>query len=67
MTSDLIVGMQSEINRLTAENVLLKEQINSFKFNEKMFEGKDERLRFFTGVPSFTVTDLMVLFSFSTI
>ena len=37
MTSDLIVGMQSEINRITAQNVMLKEQINSFEFNEKMF------------------------------
>ena len=55
--------MQSKINRLTAENVMLLEQINSFEFNEKMFEDKDERVHFFfTGLPSFTHTTGMKLF-----
>ena len=51
-----------EINRLTVENFELKSQLKSSQISPEYFEGNDERVRYFTGLPSFLT--LMAIFNF---
>ena len=44
------------------ENLLLKAQLNSYKFTQDSFEHDDERVRFYTGLPGYLT--LMALFQF---
>ena len=51
-----------ELNRLTVENLELKAEIKSNEISPENFDGNDERVRYFTGLPSYLT--LMALFNF---
>ncbi|XP_037548910.1 uncharacterized protein LOC119425453 [Nematolebias whitei] len=56
----------SELQRLRTEQILLKDQINDLKFNERSFENNNLKVTYYTGLPSFlmlmTVFDLVKSF-----
>ncbi|XP_062571986.1 uncharacterized protein LOC134233943 [Saccostrea cucullata] len=62
LTSDVIGAMNSELNRLTVENIQLREKLASVTISEDTFKDDDEKVKLFTGLPAFSV--LMTLFSF---
>ena len=51
-----------ELNRLTVENMELKDQLKANEFSPEFFEGNDERVRYFTGLSSYLI--LMAVFNF---
>ena len=59
LSGELIEAMQSEINRLTVENLDLHAKVASFEFTEKAFVGNDDRVRFLTGLPTFVHLHLL--------
>lgn len=61
-SSEVDSEVDSEYQRLMTENLLLKAQLNSYKFNQDSFEHDDERVRFYTGLPGYLT--LMALFQF---
>ncbi|XP_033727696.1 uncharacterized protein LOC117317023 [Pecten maximus] len=62
ISSGNINAMESELNRLLVENIGLKEQLAASSITEDTFKADDEKVKFFTGLPSFAV--LMTLFWF---
>ena len=42
-----------ELNRLTVENVTLKEQIKDSEISRDTFSGNDEKVKYYTVLPSF--------------
>ena len=43
LTSDMIEGIQIEMNRLMMENVSLRKDVEDSKFTQKYFEGNDKK------------------------
>ncbi|XP_069128215.1 uncharacterized protein [Argopecten irradians] len=60
LSSVTINGMENELNRLLVENIALKEQLAASSISEETFKFDDEKVKYFTGLPSFAV--LMTLF-----
>lgn len=61
--SDPIISksqVDSELQRLLTENQLLKDQVNDFKMKESSFMHNNDKVKYYTGLPSFLV--LTVLF-----
>ena len=54
--------VDSELQKLLTENIELKEKTTSMKHTEEAFRGKDEKVKYYTGLPSFLT--LMALFNF---
>ncbi|XP_077381912.1 uncharacterized protein LOC144021455 isoform X2 [Festucalex cinctus] len=52
---DILKKMQDEIQRLTNENMLLKEQLQTTQIRPESFQGDDDKVRFYCGLPSFAV------------
>ncbi|XP_068204708.1 uncharacterized protein [Palaemon carinicauda] len=55
LTSETIIAMQEEINRLMDENKILKEKIDQLTLNEDFFQGNDESVSFYTGLLNFLI------------
>lgn len=47
--------VNSELQRLITENMLLKEQVNAFKYTKDAFAGQDDKVKYYTGLPSYHV------------
>ncbi|XP_014677460.1 PREDICTED: uncharacterized protein LOC106817312 isoform X1 [Priapulus caudatus] len=45
--------VDSEVQRLMTENMALKSQLNSFRYSQESFEGNDEKVKYYTGLPSY--------------
>ncbi|XP_029957071.1 uncharacterized protein LOC115395600 [Salarias fasciatus] len=60
LTGTAITGMQDEINRLTAENLGLKKKLATAEFGEESLKDDEEKVRFYTGLPTYAVL-MMVL------
>lgn len=54
--------IREELNRLTVENLDLKEKLKENDITPDFFEGNDERVKYYTGLPSFLT--LMTIFNF---
>lgn len=54
--------VDSELQRLLSENMILKQELLSVKFNELGFKDNNEKVKYFTGLPNFLV--LMTVFDF---
>lgn len=50
-----LCAMEGELNRLTAENVDLKRSIACNVISEETFEGDNEKVKVFTGLPTFEI------------
>ncbi|XP_062576036.1 uncharacterized protein LOC134237904 [Saccostrea cucullata] len=57
-----ISTMETEVNHLTVENNSLKEQLKSTTLTEETFRKDDEKVKSFTGLPSFAV--LITLYAY---
>jgi len=55
-------AVDSELQRLITENIILKQQVAGMKMNEKCFENQDDKVKYYTGLPNYLV--LMTLFDF---
>lgn len=53
--------VDSELQRLISENMLLKEELSDVKLNESSFANNDDKVKYFTGLPNFYI--LMTVFS----
>lgn len=53
--------IRKELNRLTVENLDLKEKLKENDITPDFFEGNDERVKYYTGLPSFLT--LMTIFN----
>ena len=53
LTCEDIGMMQDEINRLTSENVSLKKRIAEHEISQETFKDDDDKVKFYTGLPSF--------------
>lgn len=62
LSCSTIKAMESEMNRLTVENMTLKEIVAKNNISDDTFKDDDEKVRLYTGLPSFAV--LMTLFNF---
>lgn len=63
VTSELLDAMTHELQQLRTENIsLASENKTSSKYDRSYFEGKDDRVRYFTGLSSFKY--LLILFMF---
>ena len=62
LRKNILSSMKSELNRLTVETVNMKNTLESAKICVNMFEGNDEKVRLYTGLPSYSI--LMVVYSF---
>ena len=60
--SSTLKAMEFELNRLTVENMTLREIVAKTNISEEIFKNDDEKVRLYTGLPSFVV--LMTLFNF---
>lgn len=59
----LITAMESDIQCLVSENMLLKEKLkSSCNFSLEAFEGNDEKDKYYTGLPCFQI--LLTLFTY---
>ncbi|KAK3600541.1 hypothetical protein CHS0354_036100 [Potamilus streckersoni] len=54
--------VDSEIQHLIAENTLLKNKLSSYKMNQESFCDNEEKVKYYTGMPSYMT--LMTLFEF---
>ena len=54
-TSAHIDAFDSEIHRLREENRALKEQLNKKQMNQSAFESSNDKVRYYTGLPSFAM------------
>ncbi|KAL3877900.1 hypothetical protein ACJMK2_035543 [Sinanodonta woodiana] len=54
--------MESELNRRTVETMTLKDIVAKTNISEETFKNDDEKVKLYTGLPSFVV--LMTLFNF---
>ncbi|KAL3865655.1 hypothetical protein ACJMK2_043019, partial [Sinanodonta woodiana] len=48
-----VENIRTELQRLTTENIELKTKLNDFKYSPELFEGKEEKVRYLTGLPGF--------------
>ncbi|KAL3831392.1 hypothetical protein ACJMK2_023144 [Sinanodonta woodiana] len=55
-------AMESELNRRTVETMTLKDIVAKTNISEETFKNDDEKVKLYTGLPSFVV--LMTLFNF---
>ncbi|XP_046860953.1 uncharacterized protein LOC124454191 [Xenia sp. Carnegie-2017] len=55
LSLDKITAMKIEINRLTQENLELKNKISDMTIDEKSFLNDDEKVLFYTGLPSWKI------------
>lgn len=62
LTHDFISKMEEEINSLTLERLALEERVKACKLDEDYFSGSDDKVKFYTGLPSFVC--LMIVFDF---
>ncbi|XP_036006874.1 uncharacterized protein LOC118567034 [Fundulus heteroclitus] len=62
ISMSLIDDMQSELNRLTQENMELRIKVEESTVCQRTFENDDGKVKFYTGLPSFTL--LMLLFNY---
>ena len=62
LTHEFITKMEEEINALTQERLALEEKVKQCKLDEEYFRGNDEKVKFYTGLPSFVC--LMIVFEF---
>ena len=62
LTSLMITSMEQELLRLRQENYEMKTSLESFSFCENSFSTSDERVRFYTGLPSYII--LITLYNF---
>lgn len=64
MTGDLIEAMTSELQSLRTENITLRSDVShlSTSYDQSAFIDKDEKVLFFTGLPTYQI--LLVLFTF---
>jgi len=62
LTVAQICSLESDYNRLSAENIELRKHLASSRMTEESLCGNDDRVRMLTGVPTFTV--LMTLYSY---
>nr|XP_033940136.1 DNA repair protein RAD52 homolog isoform X1 [Pseudochaenichthys georgianus]XP_033940137.1 DNA repair protein RAD52 homolog isoform X1 [Pseudochaenichthys georgianus] len=61
LTGEMIDKMSFEINNVTTENVNLKEKLVKSTISESTFKGDDDRVRFYTGLPTFAI--LMMVYN----
>ena len=54
--------VDSDFQRLLTQNISLQAKLNDLMFNQKSFEGSDEKVRYYTGLPNFLT--LMTIFNF---
>lgn len=59
-SSEMIDAMKAELETLSKENSVLKEQLISSKMTVDMFRTDDEKVRFFTGLPGFVVLSVLI-------
>jgi hypothetical protein len=57
----LMKMMRDEVQQLTTENMKLRDELQSFKFSEEVFENNEEKVRYFTGLPKYIL--LMGIFN----
>ncbi|KAL3888493.1 hypothetical protein ACJMK2_000860 [Sinanodonta woodiana] len=63
ITSDFLESMTQELQCLRTENIYLNEEIRKFdKYIPSSFDGKKERVLYFTGLPNYQI--LMTLFTY---
>lgn len=54
ISMDFLHNQESELQRLQQENAELKKQLHEKCFNESTFEGNDEKVLFYTGLPKWS-------------
>lgn len=59
LCGETIFSMGKELNRLTVENMTLKEQITRMSLSEDTFKDDDEKVKLFTGLPSYAVLNTL--------
>ena len=62
VTSMMINAMQKEVQERTSEIQNLKEKIKDLEISEKSFEQNNEKVKFYTGLPTLSI--LMVLLNY---
>ncbi|XP_067226618.1 uncharacterized protein [Chanodichthys erythropterus] len=64
MSGDFIDSMTSELQNLRTENIQLRSCVEnvSSSYDQSAFEGKDEKVLFFTGLPTYQI--LLALFTY---
>lgn len=62
VTNSTLSAMETELNRLTAENITPKEKLAECVISEEIFKDDDEKVKLFTGLPSYAV--LITLFNY---
>ena len=62
LTEQLISSMTSELQKLRSDNMQLSQQVeeSSHKYDKVAFEGRDEKVLYYTGLPTFKI--LLTLF-----
>ena len=51
---DILARMRTELQRLTTENMQLKAKIAETKFTQESLQGKDEKVKYYTGLPGYS-------------
>ena len=64
LCGETIFSMGKELNRLTVENMTLKEQITRMSLSEDTFKDDDEKVKLFTGLPSYAVLNTLFTYVF---
>ena len=62
MTDTIFDALEGECYHLRCENVELKETLKSMSLTKEALDGADERVKFYTGLPSYAI--LMAIFNF---
>jgi predicted mannosyl-3-phosphoglycerate phosphatase (HAD superfamily) len=62
LTASTLQAMETELNRLTAENITLREKLAECNISQETFQNDDEKVKLFTGLPSYAV--LATLFTY---
>ena len=62
MTDTVFDALEGECYRLRCENLELKETLKCMSLTKEALDGADERVKFYTGLPSYAI--LMVIFNF---
>lgn len=62
VTKDYISALQAEMQRLTMENMDLKDKLGHFTVTADSFKGNDDKVKYFTGLPNYLM--LMAIFNF---
>ncbi len=60
--TDTIDALEKECHRLRRENSELKQTLSHMRLNKQAFDGNNKRVKFYTGLLSYTT--LMAIFSF---